>query len=150
MNWLNIIVASTNIAALAPIYASKHDLLTCFAIILAASASFVSHLFETHKHGMFGFNCLPKNSFLLNRIDVLGAIFLACRVLFIVKEEILLQHSFLILFFCAICMLSEYDQSAAKRNFFVVSHSIWHIGIFWVLYCLIEDNKIEYNLKNKQ
>ena len=65
MNWLNIIVASTNIAALAPIYASKNDLLTCFAIILAASASFVSHLFETHKHGMFGFNCLPKNSFLL-------------------------------------------------------------------------------------
>lgn len=77
----NIVVALSNFPAVYPIYHAycQGDILTTSIVAYVATASFVSHLFENHKHGMPGvlslWNIHPntKISYILNRLDVLGA-----------------------------------------------------------------------------
>ncbi len=54
--WPNLLVAVTNFPAIYAIILAinKHDILTALVITYIASASFLSHLVENHKHGMYG------------------------------------------------------------------------------------------------
>lgn len=67
MSLLNIIVASSNITCLIPLYLSfkNKDTLTFFCTYFVSFFSFTSHLFENHKHGMSGIkwfnNIVDKN-----------------------------------------------------------------------------------------
>lgn len=139
MSHFNCWMAVTNLAALFPLLQVKNDKLTLYSIIFAASASFISHLFESHKHGMIGFNCSHQISHLLNRIDVIGAVSLIVRIFIISKWTILLKYSIPVCFCGLFNLISEYDKSRATRDFFLITHSIWHIGIFITLYFLIKE-----------
>jgi len=141
MNSLNILVASTNIVALYPINTSlsNKDYLTASIITFTAVASFISHLFESHKHGMTGFGCSPYYSYLLNRLDVFGVIVLGVRVAyhtyFYERIEAILHLNIIAITMATLLVgfLSEIDKNTDTKLLFVVLHSIWHCMAFWTL-----------------
>ncbi len=79
--WPNLLVAVTNFPAIYAINLAidKRDILTASVITYVASASFLSHLVENHKHGMYGIGFSPRISYFLNRLDVLGCVFVGLR-----------------------------------------------------------------------
>lgn len=88
----NLIVALSNFTCLDPIWKSYDqgdDIITFCSISFVSLASFVSHLFECHKHGMPGIsgflNAYPMEevSYVLNRFDVLGVFLLFGRMLYL-------------------------------------------------------------------
>src|SRR3989304_7064998 len=78
---LNLFVALSNFTCVYPIYTSfkSHDYITTMIISFVSLFSFLSHLFENHKHGMKGIIKSKKISYILNRLDVLGCIFVIIR-----------------------------------------------------------------------
>lgn len=132
MSILNVIVAGSNFVALAPIRHSYFtDPITCGAITYAACASFVSHLFESHKHDMVGFGCSPRLSYFLNRLDVLGVVLLILRLAYISPLPKILRYLPLAL---ACSLLNLYSEHVTtSRTVFVILHSLWHISIFTLL-----------------
>ena len=81
----NIIVALSNFTVYYPIIKSylNKDYITCVCLLYVTLGSFFSHLFECHKHGMSGLGLNKEISYLLNRIDVSGAIILSIRLLYL-------------------------------------------------------------------
>src|SRR5437868_10107233 len=78
----NVLVAITNFPIIFTILMTiknKDHLTTCILIFLGLS-SFISHLFENHKHGMYGFGVSPKISYILNRFDVIGVWSISLRL----------------------------------------------------------------------
>lgn len=139
MSWMNVLIATTNLPALWPLVTSRNDPITFGAILFASSASFISHLFESHKHGMHGFGCNEKLSYYLNRMDVIAAIILIYRMFEISSWLTLIKFTPIVLFSMVINVISERDKSLATRNFFLITHSIWHISIFIILHFVLKD-----------
>jgi hypothetical protein len=138
----NIFTSFTNISAMIPLYYAYegNDIITAKCIIFAALASATSHLFESHKHGLYGFGMSMKYSYLLNRCDVLGVILLGGRILYILpknKKILLIPNIFHIILilvgFMACNIISESDLSLKTQNRFLLFHNIWHIGVFSTL-----------------
>lgn len=139
-NILNILVAFTNITAIISIITSykAHDYTTMILIICASFASFVSHLFESHKHGMVGFGCSQQYSYVLNRIDVVMAVLLVVRVLYCIitcKPINILDAKLTFITLTAVffVLVSEVDKSPSTQVLFVITHSVWHLLIFLAL-----------------
>jgi energy-converting hydrogenase Eha subunit G len=132
-NW---IIALSNLPALAPLYLAlvvHRDLLTTLCLALVATASFVSHLLENHKHGMPGAwpGISAASSIAWNRWDRLGVLLCCTRGawLFWHKPPTLwLLASMLAA--SGLNLLSEWDKTPETRTFFIVTHSLWHVCIF--------------------
>ena len=140
----NLIVAFSNLMAFVPMYTcyKSHDYITTLCISYVFIASFISHLFESHKHGMIGFNTSKDISFILNRFDVMGVFLVIGRFIYLyylhygfnmnklTKNKLLL---FLTIFAFGLNFISEHDKSSKTKNFFILAHSIWHIMIFTII-----------------
>lgn len=140
----NIIVSMTNLSAIGPIVLSfmYSDYWTMFTILFVAIFSFLSHLVQNHKHCMPGIGFSQNISRKLNEIDIFGCVFV------IIRFEILLQHKYIlnyayILTLLILILINFYSESDKINQSFkikyIVSHSIWHIGIFiWLQIFLME------------
>lgn len=139
----NLVVALSNLTCLFPIWKTydQGDLITLCLISFVSVASFVSHLFESHKHGMTGFGVDPKISFLLNRFDVLGVFLFFSRMIYLWwasgLELSLIRDHFelfcqLVFLFCLL-LISEYDKTDKTKRIFIITHSLWHLGIFMMI-----------------
>lgn len=134
----NVIVALTNIPAVMPLWNSlqRGDHLTAACVGFAACASFVSHLFEAHKHGNVGFGCTPAMSRWLNYADRLAVGVLASRVVYLLarnKRQVMMIKIFAVPLCCALALnlASEHDKDS--KRLFVVLHSAWHLSAFFLL-----------------
>jgi hypothetical protein len=137
---LNLLTAVTNITAYYPIrYAlAHHDILTAGIVSFAACSSAISHLFESHKHDMWGFGADPLISYYLNRVDVLGVFLTVGRSLHLwyqsgIGLSLIYKHPLLVLaagmaYLCN--FLSEQDPG---HSYFIPLHCIWHLSIFLLL-----------------
>lgn len=141
----NIVVAFSNAPCIYPLYITykNKDWITFSSVAFVSGASFVSHLFENHKHGMPGLGLSTNTSYILNRFDVLGCVIVITRVAYlfykkygfdstVVKENYLLV---LAASLCGICLrISEYDKYNPKlKTMYIATHSVWHVGIFLVM-----------------
>lgn len=140
-------VALTNLPALVPIFTaySNNDLWTCAALCFVATASFISHLVENHKHGMPGFlrGVSVHQSLMWMRIDQLACDVVLLRFLVLLflhpswpqslftimyKEGVTLACLFTTL------QVSEYDKyNPTLKHAYIFARSWWHIEIFFFL-----------------
>lgn len=141
----NLLVASTNLPILLPLYLSYEngDYITGSSLLFLGIFSFISHLFENHKHCMPGFGLSKKISYILNRLDVLGCIILGPRLLYFayLNSVILSWNKIIILLILGFLnFASEYDKTTLEfKNRYILLHSLWHIGIFiWIYVFLFE------------
>lgn len=139
----NLVVAITNITVILPLYSMylKGDYVTFFCVFYVGLASFISHLFENHKHCMPGiYKISSRNSYRLNRLDVLGVILVGFRFIILFYQmknkimQILIDNMDLIYKLLILISLNLYSESDKHNpNFktkYIISHSLWHIGIF--------------------
>lgn len=135
----NIIVAISNLPALGMIKTSYNhgDYLTSLIVIFLAYFSFVSHLFMSHKHGMTGFGINKEISKFLNYCDVFFCFILGIRFLYLNIWRILdiIRIIQLISTFC----LNLISESTKSRRIYIITHSWWHILIFWQMDGLLSD-----------
>lgn len=141
----NAIVALSNIYAIFPIYNTykQKDYISCATISFVSLASFTSHLFESHKHGMWGFGCPQDVSYMLNRFDVIGSFLTSARVAYILynnmnklttKNIIMTGIAFMFL------RVSEYDKYNEKLKWmYIPTHCIWHYMVFKLLNDVLQD-----------
>lgn len=135
MNRLNVWMALTNLVAFFPMRTSyQQQNMFLFGIItFAAGTSFVSHLFESHKHGMTGFGCSHEVSYYLNRLDFFGVCLLVFNILLTSNFKSLVEITPLGIICFSLNLISEYDKSAESRSFFIIIHSFWHFAAFLAL-----------------
>lgn len=137
---LNLLTTITNITAYYPIRTSlsQGDLVTAAILIYSAGTSAISHLFESHKHGLWGFGVAPKISYFLNRLDLTGVTAVLARFVFLWQQsglgtELITQHPslFTALFFSWLCnVISEQDTG---YYYFFPFHCLWHLTIFLII-----------------
>jgi hypothetical protein len=138
-NWL---VALTNLAAIYPIWitTSNGDIVSAMLLSHVAIASFVSHLFECHKHGMPGNGLSPHTSYLLNRWDGLACLLTTLRFIQLYSfyygtrwMPILSQWipcSSLAIGFILL-RISEYDKyNPELKTRYIICHCAWHTAVF--------------------
>lgn len=152
----NIIVAITNITALLPIITTwnRGDYVTMSCIVFVAIASFISHLFENHKHGMPGLmsTISPRVSYLLNRFDVFGVTLTALRFFWLIVHHCdvywFVQHASLLVLLClcsGLNVYSEYDKyNPDLKTGYIITHSMWHLSIFVLLHYLYLAIGVDY------
>jgi hypothetical protein len=140
-NWL---MAASNIVALLPLYDTlfyAKDTVTFLIVLNVALASFFSHLFECHKHGMPGYGLSPHTSFLLNRWDVVGCVLLIIRFVYLCGIFYLFNPIPIVLRgwfgFTILAIgyvfnhISEYDMYNPDRKYiYIPCHFTWHILAF--------------------
>ena len=135
----NILVALSNLPSLYPIYLSLNhkDYLTTFSLLFVSTFSFLSHLVENHKHGMPGIGVPRAISHFLNRLDVLGCLFVSSRLAYLYYNKFgfaIGQHKTLLLIHSLPFIplrISEYDKyNLNLKPMYIVTHSLWHISIF--------------------
>lgn len=147
----NIIVTLTNLPCIYPIYISykNKDYITTTSITYVASASIISHLFENHKHGMPGFGLSQNVSYILNRLDVFGSVLVISRFAYLLYKKYgfnknIVTQNYKLTFSAIVCAIflriSEYDKyNTELKNMYIVTHSIWHMGIFTVMGKVLQD-----------
>lgn len=144
---LNTFVAVSNITCMHPLMTSyrARDYITFLCLLFVSSASFVSHLFENHKHGMVGHPDVSQYaSWVMNRFDVAGCVITTIRLLYlginmyggVIYGLKNIQYLGLAL---VIKIISEYDKTAASQSIYVMYHSIWHMLIFIVIDMYLRD-----------
>ena len=158
INRLNLITSLSNITCILPIYEaySRNAIYLTIIIINSAFWSFVSHLYENHKHGMGLKIHSKKFSYYTNMLDGISAFILcywmSCLLfnycmktieeifeykdediimifLYILTDKCLLRIFTTILSFFAFS-ISQIDESKDTRKIYLIFHSIWHITIF--------------------
>lgn len=139
---MNILVASTSVVSYWPILEAfkANDMITGGIITLAASSSFVSHLFESHKHNMWGFGMPSKLSYLLNRVDVAGVGAFILRMLWLLYEnnftprDIFIDNFFIVFQLAMAYYINLMSEKDPGQQIYVPYHCIWHGWIFMILY----------------
>lgn len=138
----NVLVALSNFPVLNVISLAYHknDMITLAVVSYVGLASFLSHLFENHKHGMSGIYFSSKTSYILNRMDVSGVILTVLRFMYLYYEKystdisILFNHQCLVyfaLFGLILNIISEYDKyNPDLKWLYIPTHMSWHIIIF--------------------
>jgi len=147
----NLVVALSNLTCWDPIWKSydQGDLITFCLLSFVSLASFISHLFECHKHGMPGFGAffeispetsydLQEVSYVLNRFDVLGVFLFFGRMLYLWWDSglglsLITDHwglTGLLMYLFCLLRVSEYDKTVRTKKIFIITHSLWHLGIF--------------------
>jgi hypothetical protein len=138
----NILTAATNGVAIYPIFLAykANDMLTVGLIVTAAMASVVSHVLQSHKHGMWGFGISPMISWYLDKMDVVGAMMLVGRIgvmayKFYFKEHRSIPRTLVLSLILSLgsMLISESDYSARTQTRFLICHNIWHVSIFTLL-----------------
>jgi hypothetical protein len=138
----NSLTTLTNITAYYPVITalSLNDKITAYCVMFAAGSSAISHLFESHKHNMWGFGCPPHVSYVLNRLDVMGVVILVLRVSYLwskipgyIKLRIFTDDipRVMLLLLSVLCnLLSERDKGFM---YYLPLHCVWHMSIFLLL-----------------
>jgi hypothetical protein len=157
-------MALSNFMCLYPIIEAwnNDDLITFVLTLNVGLASFFSHLFECHKHGMTGMGLSKRTSYILNRWDVISAILILLRVVQLILDnlEIIELEEFRVCVGWAVILLvinliSEHDHSIKTRSTYIITHSIWHLGVFYLLgsflvlvdeYPYLESKPVPYTL----
>jgi hypothetical protein len=136
----NMITAATNIFAVIPaaIAYSANDTVTSACVACAGFFSTISHLFESHKHGLHGFGMSPNFSWWLNKLDIGGVVVLSFRIIWILCLRKSFCTEFMRLLFplmsLLICnLISEHDTSPRTTFRYLLFHNAWHMGIFVTL-----------------
>ena len=155
MSSYNVIIAFSNFAAIPALHLSLTYPLTFIPLVFTFGASFISHLFESHKHGLSGFNCPPQVSYILNRFDVFGCILLTMRLLYLYYSRYqwnlspffsdpylpmftIFAFIFSILSEHQYWMNSDYNAySESYKRLYLITHCLWHILIFNVIHRLL-------------
>jgi hypothetical protein len=138
-NPLNFITAFSNVACLVPlayIY-EKKDYVTFSSLLFLFGASFSSHLIENHKHGMGIPTHSKKLSYILNKLDVAGAVLLATRMAFVhmpVVYKLTWVDALATVLTGCIGYVSEMDKTSNSKRSYIILHSSWHIGVFALVY----------------
>jgi hypothetical protein len=151
----NAIVAASNCYALRALLAwpsfSMGHLLTSFAM----AASLMYHLVERHKHnmpGLVGDGSVIEHNVYLN-LDRVAALALAIHLINTVTSEAfecLAPFAALSLTLCAASELSHWWPSLligrgigikTERRWYVVTHSLWHLCAFHLVYLVARDTK---------
>lgn len=138
----NLLVALSNYPVLDVInlaYA-RGDVLTLTIVSYVGLGSFLSHLFENHKHGMPGWYLSQETSYALNRIDVSGVILTIARFGYLyyckygLTYAVLMENTLLVclaLVGVMLNLLSEHDKYNANLKWlYIPTHALWHIIIF--------------------
>jgi hypothetical protein len=129
MSGWNVVVAVTNIASFYPlsICYNQDDYATAICIIFAATSSFVSHLFMSHKHDMVGFGINTNESQLLDDIDIFSVLLLMIRLLGLCRIEF-------IPLFCPdlilLAMLNIMSEQTNNKCLYIIFHCLWHMAAF--------------------
>jgi len=138
MSIWNVLVASSNAVAILPIRQAvlNQDWFTAGCIIVAAMMSFISHLFESHKHDQIGFGCEFRVSYILNRLDVAGVYLLVARMVAKLCAEVsfrkhVMTKAFIFILAVAVCL--NLFSERTSRYLFIVTHCVWHILAFALL-----------------
>lgn len=132
MSVWNVFLASTNIAALWPIYyMNKNNYTTCFLICGAACSSFMSHLLQSHKHNMVGFGTPKELSRVLSMVDISFAVNLALHLFLRMSWNLVEEFAPWLIVSFACNLISE--RASLSKPMFVLFHSMWHISIFFLL-----------------
>lgn len=139
MSIINLWMVVTNLGALFPLIKllGKGDYITFSFLVFVSSMSFFSHLIENHKHGMSGIGFSQQTSYFFNRMDVLGCFLFIGRLLFL---DLNLDFNIIFMSVIAILILfiSEYDKYNPELQIsYLVSHSVWHIMIYNIIYYVI-------------
>ncbi len=141
----NILIACSNYPAIKIIQSTQNnnDIITYIILLFTISISFLSHLFENHKHGMSGWYLSRDWSFFLNRLDLLGVIVTLSRFLYLYYIKygwdlsVLIPHQYpLFLTFSGIVfnIISEYDQQNPElKAIYIIAHIMWHLIFFDVM-----------------
>jgi hypothetical protein len=150
MNFLNVVVGVSNLACLYPMQLAYYagDDITVIAAVIAGLASTVYHLFESHKHEMPGFGCSHKHSKRLLWVDRIGVLLSVIRmiILYYARHGAVWYPPALwsVVWFCIAFLVMLYSEkdtlsvsqtslTSARRLSYVISHSLWHILVFWVM-----------------
>lgn len=161
----NLLLAFSNFTVFLPLVTAHaaNDLITWYCIAFVGFASFISHLFESHKHGMWGFGVGAWWSWVLNRFDVLGVGLVTARmswliwtriegqredcciirdapmVMWAILEEIGVSISIGFLVALLLLFLSESSHSPeTKWSRYIPAHCAWHLSVFYLLHlCLL-------------
>lgn len=82
---LNLLQTLSNITSILPIKRCFYnkDVITGGIIIFDSTSSAISHLFESHKHGLWGFSTNSFISKILNNFDLFGVFSLSVRILYL-------------------------------------------------------------------
>lgn len=157
-------MALTNLMCLYPIIEAwnNDDFLTFVLTLNVGLASFFSHLFECHKHGMTGMGLSKRTSYILNRWDVTSAILILLRVIQLILDNIEIvelpefgRYMGWLIILLVLNLISEYDKTIHTRSTYIVTHTIWHLGIFYLLasflvlvdeYPYLESKPVPYTL----
>jgi len=152
MALLNVIMAASNIGCIQPIMTAlqHNDTITLSVLIFVSLASTVSHLFETHKHGMYGFGVSKELSYFLNRLDVIGCVMLVSRFLYISPDFRMIQFNHIVILTIAfiVNIYSEHDAHNAERKYkYMLFHCVWHFLIYKWMNVFLK-TYVYYNMKN--
>lgn len=132
MSIWNMFLASTNVAALWPMYyVNKNDHAMCVLIYGAACSSFVSHLLQSHKHEMVGFGTSKEVSHVLNMIDISFAVNLALHVFRRMSWNLVWEFGPWLTMSYVCNLISE--RVVISKRMFVLFHSAWHVSMFYLL-----------------
>jgi hypothetical protein len=134
----NVVVAASNAMAILPLRMSlkNNDYITFGSLAFVAMASFVSHLFASHKHGPKGFGCSHFISRALNDLDLLGVFVLTSRLVYLYattnSKLAILKVLGPPLLSCGIVNIAS-EMREMKGVAYALLHSLWHVLIFtWV------------------
>ena len=144
-NILNVIVAASNYRIIYPMRTvyRRGDLVTLVILGNLGFASTMSHLVESHKHGMSGFGISKSVSERWNWYDMISCYLAGIRLVYLVFNRysmmnILTDHRVLLirlLFSWSFLRISEYDKyNKSLRPIYVAAHTIWHITIYDIIY----------------
>ena len=143
----NMFLAHSNWVAVYPLtlMARSSDWRSFVCLLNVALASYYSHLFECHKHGMPGNGLSPRVSYLLNRWDVVGVYIFAMHfgIMYLDRYGPTMWPMvgdgawplFLSLLIAMVFLrISEYDKyNADRKNTYIVTHTVWHVSIFTLI-----------------
>lgn len=144
-NIYNILLCASNFMAIYPLTDLwySEDYVTWTFLVFLTLFSAVSHLFESHKHGMYGFGTPPYISYILNRFDVYGCVLLVMRIFYLLYHGIWPIPDYEIMY-CTVCaiwfmIVSEYDKYNRDLHVqYVVCHIIWHCLVYYTMHMYLE------------
>lgn len=129
---LNILLALTNVIGLIPVYSCyvRGDIPTALILFYTVTFSFLSHLVENHKHDMIGIGLSRRHSYILNRLDVLFCFITLFR--FLQVYNIFRDYRF-VTFTLKLLIINLISEYYTPRHMYVITHSIWHVGIYLLM-----------------
>ncbi|CAJ1399575.1 unnamed protein product [Effrenium voratum] len=132
MSHANLALALTNLACIFPVMvAADHgDTATAWLAFFAGAASFVYHLFESHKHGMAGYGASHSTSRALLGLDRVGAGLLICRTAPRLLSRTVWPET-LPVALLALIFLGLSEIPGLSKPVYLATHSGWHVAAFY-------------------